>query len=145
MVFLKISQNSQKYTCARVSFLINACSFIKKETLAQVFSCEISEIFKNTNFYRTPLVTPSEGKESFLLARHGVLHIAAFPHEQLTGKPGIGQPYCNHIVSHNFCLFNTQLNSRIGITLSQFDDPVSFEMLLQSFIFSFIEFLSFLI
>ena len=31
-------------TCARVSFLINlqfiACNFIKKETLAQVFSCE---------------------------------------------------------------------------------------------------------
>ena len=41
-VFLEISQNSQENTCARVSFLIKlqalACSFIKKETLAQVFS-----------------------------------------------------------------------------------------------------------
>ena len=41
-VFLKISQNSQQNTCARVSFLIKlrACNFIKKETLAQVFSSE---------------------------------------------------------------------------------------------------------
>ena len=31
-----------------------ACSFIKKETLKQVFSCEFWEIFKNTFFYRTP-------------------------------------------------------------------------------------------
>ena len=31
-----------------------ACSFIKKETLAQVFSCEFYEISKNT-FHRTPL------------------------------------------------------------------------------------------
>ena len=36
-VFLEISQNLQENTCARVSFLIN---FIKKETLAQVISCE---------------------------------------------------------------------------------------------------------
>ena len=41
-VFLKISQNSEQNTCARVSFLIKlrACNFIKKETLAQVFSYE---------------------------------------------------------------------------------------------------------
>ena len=47
---LKILQNSQENTCARVSFLIKlqACNFIKKETLAQVFSCEFCEIFKNT-------------------------------------------------------------------------------------------------
>ena len=48
---LKISQNSQESTCARVSLLIKlqptACNFIKKETLAQVFSCEVCEIFKN--------------------------------------------------------------------------------------------------
>ena len=29
---------------------------MKKETLAQVFSCEFCEIFRNTYFYRTPLV-----------------------------------------------------------------------------------------
>ena len=48
-VFLKISQNSQENTCARVSVLIKlqACNFIKKETLVQLFSCEFCEIFKN--------------------------------------------------------------------------------------------------
>ena len=41
-----------------------ACNFIKKETLAQVFSCEFCEISKNTFFYRTPLVAASENKIS---------------------------------------------------------------------------------
>ena len=45
-MFLEISQNSQESTCARVSILIN---FIKKEALAQVFSCEFCEISKNTS------------------------------------------------------------------------------------------------
>ena len=63
-VFLEISQNSQENTCARASFLIElqasvlklywketlpqSCNFIKKETLAQVFSCKFCENFKNT-------------------------------------------------------------------------------------------------
>ena len=50
-VFLKILQNSQKNTCARVSFLIKlqtSDNFIKKEALAQGFSYEFCEIFKNT-------------------------------------------------------------------------------------------------
>ena len=37
-VFLEISQTSQ------------SCNFIKKETLAQMFSCEFCEISKNTLF-----------------------------------------------------------------------------------------------
>ena len=37
---MKISQNSQA----------QACNFTKKETLAQVFSCEFCEIFKNKCF-----------------------------------------------------------------------------------------------
>ena len=62
-LFLKISQNSQENTYTRVSFLIKLQapfatllkkrpwhSFIKKETLAQVFSCEFWEIFKGTFF-----------------------------------------------------------------------------------------------
>ena len=44
-VFLEISQYSQENSCARVCFLIKlqaeACNVIKKETLAQVFSCEL--------------------------------------------------------------------------------------------------------
>ena len=62
-VFLEISQNSQKNTCARVSFLIKLqaqpCNVIKKETLAQVFSCEFCQISKNTFSYRTPLAAAS--------------------------------------------------------------------------------------
>ena len=56
--FLKISQNSQGKTCARVSFLIklqaSAYNFIKKETLAQVFSCEFREIFKKPILIEQP-------------------------------------------------------------------------------------------
>ena len=36
-----------------------ACNFIKKQTLAQVFSCEFCEISKKNFFYRTPLVATS--------------------------------------------------------------------------------------
>ena len=36
-----------------------ACNFIKKETLAQVFSCEFCEISKNIFSQRTPLVAAS--------------------------------------------------------------------------------------
>ena len=60
-MFLEISQNSHENTCATVSFLINlqasACNFIKKETLAQVFSCEFCKISKNTFSCRTPTLS----------------------------------------------------------------------------------------
>ena len=46
-VFLEISQNLQ------------ACNLIKKETLAQVFSCEFCEISKNIFSYRISLVAAS--------------------------------------------------------------------------------------
>ena len=46
-VFLEMSQNSQKNTCARASFWKK---FIKKETLAQMFSCEFCENSKSTLF-----------------------------------------------------------------------------------------------
>ena len=35
------------------------CNFIKKETLAQVFSCEFCEISKNTFLHKTPLIAAS--------------------------------------------------------------------------------------
>ena len=38
----------------------DACKFIKKEALAQVFSCEIFKISKNNFFHRTPLVAVSD-------------------------------------------------------------------------------------
>ena len=37
----------------------DACNFIKKETLTQVFSHEFSEISKNIFSYRTPPLTAS--------------------------------------------------------------------------------------
>ena len=49
-MFLKISQNSQENTCARASFN----NFIKRETLAEVFSCKFCEILKNTFFIEHP-------------------------------------------------------------------------------------------
>ena len=58
-VFLEISQNSHEKHLHQ-SLLPEACNFIKKETRAQVFSSEFCEIFKNTYFYRTPLVAASE-------------------------------------------------------------------------------------
>ena len=36
-----------------------ACNFIKKETLARVFSCEFCKKILNTFFYRTPMLTAS--------------------------------------------------------------------------------------
>ena len=45
-MFLEISQNLH---------LCQTLFFLKKETLALVFYCEICEIFKNIFFYRTPL------------------------------------------------------------------------------------------
>ena len=58
-VFFKISQNLRKTpvpdSLFKKSSRSEACNCIKKETLAQVFSCKSWEIFKNTFFYITPL------------------------------------------------------------------------------------------
>ena len=86
-VFLEISQNSLENTCARDSFLIKlqaeACNFIKKESLAQVFSCEFCEISKNTFFHRTPLVAASvyylrKKLSKFSNAQRKVFHAISF-------------------------------------------------------------------
>ena len=70
-VFSDTLQNSQENTCARVSFLIKLqacglqpCNFIKKETLAQLFSCEFCEISWNNFSYRTPPVAASVTQKS---------------------------------------------------------------------------------
>ena len=67
-VHLEISQNSQENTCARGNFIkkdtlaqvfscefckiskCTACNFIQKDTLTQVLSCEFCEISKSTFF-----------------------------------------------------------------------------------------------
>ena len=82
-VFLEILQNSQANTYARVSFLMklqaDACNFIKKETLAQVFSFEFSEIFKNTFFHKTPLVAPVYNGPSVVIRPSVCALVAIFP------------------------------------------------------------------
>ena len=60
--FLEILENSQDNTCARASLLIklqDSAGFIKKEILAQVYSCEFCETFKNMFCYRKPPVAAS--------------------------------------------------------------------------------------
>ena len=82
-LFLKISQNSQENNCARVSFLIrlqaSACSFIKKETLTEVFSCEYCKTSKNIFFNTTPLVAAS-------LILNAPLHALIELHKKWTGE-----------------------------------------------------------
>ena len=53
-VFLEISQKSQEKARARVY------NFIKKETLAQMFSYKFCEFSKNIFFHRTPLAVASK-------------------------------------------------------------------------------------
>ena len=62
-MLLEILENSQENTCARASILIKlqaACNFIKIEALGQLFSCEFSEISKNTFFNRISPVAASK-------------------------------------------------------------------------------------
>ena len=53
------SSHSQTLRSSRLDVFCEKGNFIKKETLAQVFSCEFCEISKNTFLYRTPLVAAS--------------------------------------------------------------------------------------
>ena len=58
-VFLQISQNSPKLCFNKVVGLRSA-TLLKKETLAQVFSCEFYEISKNTFFTEHLWTTASQ-------------------------------------------------------------------------------------
>ena len=68
-LFTEISQNSQENSYVSVSFLMKLqvldLQLNKKETLAQVFSCEFYEISKNTFFYRTPPVAASKRESQY--------------------------------------------------------------------------------
>ena len=59
--FTKFTGKFTKFTGKHLS--LQACNFIKRETLAQVlFSCEFCENFKNTFFHRTHPVAASGRK-----------------------------------------------------------------------------------
>ena len=76
-VFLEISQNSQENTYARL---------LKKETLAQVFSCEFCEISKNTFFYRTRLVDWFWLLEYLFLVESRTIERGIFPYKTSLSK-----------------------------------------------------------
>ena len=46
---------------------LEACNFIKKETLAQLFSYEFCQIYKNTCYHRTPRVAASGALINFAI------------------------------------------------------------------------------
>ena len=55
-----------------------SCSLIKKETLAQVFSCEICKISKNTFFDRTPLLAASDSENLIDLEDNTSIYFLSF-------------------------------------------------------------------
>ena len=64
-IFFKLGvlKNFGNFTRKHLSwslFLIKRLQLYEKETPTQVFSCEITEIFKNTFFYGTPQVAASD-------------------------------------------------------------------------------------
>ena len=64
-VFRKFTKFARKHLCQSLFFnkvaglRPEACNFIKKETLVQVFSCKFCDISKNTFLHKTPLVAAS--------------------------------------------------------------------------------------
>ena len=58
-VLRNFAKLTEKHLCQSLLFnkvVGQACKFIKKEILAQVFSCEFCKISNNTVFYRAPPV-----------------------------------------------------------------------------------------
>ena len=77
-VFLKLSQNSQENTCASLFF--NKVASLRPETLVLFFSCEFCEIFKNTFYFRTPLVAVSKYNPNwFYMGYHKTFWQTGFP------------------------------------------------------------------
>ena len=70
-VLRNFARFTRKHLCQRLflnkvtGLRPKACNFIKKKSLAQVFSCEFCKISKNTFFHKTPLVAASERCRSF--------------------------------------------------------------------------------
>ena len=62
-VLRNFAKFTEKHLCQSLFFNkvvgLRPDTLLKKETLAQVFSCEFCEISKNTFFYRTPPVDAS--------------------------------------------------------------------------------------
>ena len=60
---IKILQNLQENICARVSYSgLNACNFIKKETLAQAFPLNFVKLIRTPFLYNTPVAASALSK-----------------------------------------------------------------------------------
>ena len=86
-VFLEILQNSQENTCATLLIKLQPCNFIKKESLAQVFSCKFCEVSKNT-FFSEHLWPTAFSERSYIWQKMNVLwspwSVAVFLFQWLT-------------------------------------------------------------
>ena len=63
-ILKNFTKSRGKHLCQSLFFNktvdLRPATLLKKETLAQVFSCQFCKNFKNTFFYRTPPVAASE-------------------------------------------------------------------------------------
>ena len=60
VVLKNFAKFTEKHLCQSLFLIKLTCDFIKKETLAQVFSCQFCDIFKNTFFTEHLRATASE-------------------------------------------------------------------------------------
>ena len=98
----------QKKQSSRCVQMPEACNFVKKETPTQAFSCEPCKIFKNTFFYRTPLVAQKIDR------RRGFMGNRVFSKKHLTKKSSnILKSFDHNIVETNSAgwqIFEVSLN-----------------------------------
>ena len=88
-VFLAISQNSQEYTCARVSFLIKLqASASEKRDSSTMFSCEFCEVSKDTFFTEHLWATTSAIMRTQNLSLQSTFLIKLYQPEE---NPTVGQ------------------------------------------------------
>ena len=77
-VFKSFAKFTGKHLCQSLFFNkvagLTPATLLKKKTLAQVFSCEFCELFKNTFFYRTPPVTGSLSINMEIKSRRNAVH-----------------------------------------------------------------------
>ena len=92
-----VPKNFAKFTGKHcVSLFLNkvpglkACNFIKKETLAQVFSCEFCETLKNTFFMEHFRTTASV---HYLLKNTELVSSQSFPHFRTSIRRTTDAPY----------------------------------------------------
>ena len=72
-----------------IKLQVEACKFIKKETLAQVFSCEFCEIFKKIFSYLSTLVYKVVPK---CITSHKAIKVIT------------GRVCCNEIINKKICI-----------------------------------------